>query len=168
LHIDILPQRAADVQRSGCSSDATEAAAMSGTVQREVILPVAPEELWPALTEAERLAEWFAESVRIDLREGGEAVFEWADGARRAVVEEVEVGRRLSFRWTEAEDGGALPSRVELTLEPVEAGTRLRVVESGLAAGPGLGGIAASMAAGRGWSSLLSRLGPVAAARAVH
>ena len=141
---------------------------MTATVQREVILPVAPEELWPALTEPDRLAEWFADSVRIDLREGGEAVFEWPDGARRAVVEEVEVARRLSFRWAEPEGDGAHTSRVELTLEPVDAGTRLRVVETGLPSASGLPGIAASMAAGRGWTTLLRRLHLVAAGAAIQ
>lgn len=143
---------------------------MSGTVQREVILPVAPEELWPALTEPEQLAEWFAESARIDLREGGEAVFEWAGESRRGVVETVEVGRRLSFRWSEAAPAGgddeALghTTRVEFTLEPVGAGTRLRVVESGLPEPGGLPGIAASLCVGRGWSRLLRRLHRVATA----
>ena len=146
---------------------------MSATVQREVILPVAPDELWPALTEPHQLAEWFAESARIELREGGEAVFEWADETRRGVVETVEVGRRLSFRWSESAppDGNgeaiAEATRVEFVLEPVGAGTRLRVVESGLPEPGGLPGIAASLGAARGWTRLLRRLHLVATAARV-
>src|SRR5579885_1587309 len=62
--------------------------AMSTSVRREVVLPVSPEELWPALTEAERLADWFAPDVDIDARPGGGAVFRWEDATRRAVIEE--------------------------------------------------------------------------------
>lgn len=142
---------------------------MTGTVRREVVLPVAPEELWPALTEPERLVEWFADSARIDVREGGEAVFGWEGESRRGVVEAVEVARRLCFRWSEAGagDGGpATPAttRVEFILEPVVEGTRLRVVETGLPGGGDLPGIAATLGSGRGWSRLLHRLRPVATA----
>ena len=134
---------------------------MSGTVQREVVLPVAPEELWGALTEADQLAEWFADSARVELREGGEAVFEWADESRRGVVESVEVGRRLSFRWADAGADGEV-TRVEFTLEPVGAGTLLRVVESGLPQPDGFPGIAACLGAEQGWTRLLQRLRVVA------
>jgi len=129
----------------------------STSVRREVVLPVTPEELWPALTEAERLAEWFAPEVDIDARPGGGAVFRWADGARRAVIEEVEAPRRLSFRWAEVgEDGEAERSRVEFTLEEVDEGTRLRVVET--AAGESLPATAAMLGAGDAWQRMLARL----------
>ncbi len=130
---------------------------MSTSVRREVVLPVSPEELWPALTEAERLADWFAPGVDIDARPGGGAVFRWEGATRRAVIEEVEAPRRLSFRWAEMGDAGAVePSRVELTLEEVAEGTRLRVVET--AAGESLPATAAMLGAGDAWEHLLARL----------
>jgi uncharacterized protein YndB with AHSA1/START domain len=131
--------------------------AMTTSVRREMVLPVRPEELWPALTEADRLAEWFAPEVDIDARPGGGAVFRWAGGARRAVIEEVEAPHRLSFRWAEmGEDGEAERSRVEFTLEEVEEGTRLRVVET--AAAETLPATAAMLGAGDAWEHLLARL----------
>ena len=81
---------------------------MAASVSREIVLPLRPEELWPALTEAEQLAEWFAPDVEIDARPGGAAVFRWEDGARRAVVEEVEEGTRL--RVVETAAGESLPA----------------------------------------------------------
>ena len=42
-----------------------------GTVELRRILPVAPADLWPELTDPERLAAWFA-PVTGDLREGGD------------------------------------------------------------------------------------------------
>ena len=36
-------------------------------VTREIVLPAPREEVWAALTEAERLEEWFANEVEFDL-----------------------------------------------------------------------------------------------------
>jgi uncharacterized protein YndB with AHSA1/START domain len=50
---------------------------MSVTVRREVVVPLTPEEVWPALTEPERMGQWFGADVQLDLRPGGEVVFRW-------------------------------------------------------------------------------------------
>ena len=93
-------------------------------VEREITLPAEPEEVWEALTDAERLEEWFANDVELDPREGGEGVFRWDDGAeRRATVRELDKPRRLVLEW---DDDG----RVVIELEPAEGGTRVRVVET--------------------------------------
>ena len=93
-------------------------------VEREIVFPASPDEVWEALTEPERLEEWFATEVELDLRPGGEGVFRWGDGdERHAIVEEVEEERRLVLGW---EDEG----RVVLELEEVEDGTLVRVVET--------------------------------------
>ena len=136
---------------------------MATSVRREVLLPLSPEELWPALSEPDRLAEWLAPEVRIELRPGGDAAFDWPDGSRRAVVEEVDEPRRLSFRWWEcgnAEgDGVAGESRVEFTLSEADGGTLLRVTETGLGDAEGtMPQIAAMLGAGRGWERALDRL----------
>ena len=60
-------------------------------VEREIMFPAEPDEVWEALTEPERLEEWFATEVELDPRPGGEGVFRWGDGEeRRATVREVE------------------------------------------------------------------------------
>lgn len=93
-------------------------------IEREIHLDSPPGEVWPALTEAERLEEWFANEVELDPRPGGIGVFRWANGEeRRAVVEEADPGRRLELRW---EDDG----RVEIALEEAGGGTRLVVRET--------------------------------------
>jgi uncharacterized protein YndB with AHSA1/START domain len=92
-------------------------------VKREIVLPSEPEEVWSALTEAERLEEWFATDVELDPVPGGEGVFRWGDGEERhALVKEVEPERRFAFTWEE--------SRVVIELEPVKEGTRLVVTET--------------------------------------
>ena len=93
-------------------------------VEREIVVPEAPEEVWEALTEPERLEEWFASDVELDARPGGEGVFRWGDGdERRAVVREIEEAERLVLDW---DDGGW----VAIELEPAVAGTLVRVVET--------------------------------------
>jgi uncharacterized protein YndB with AHSA1/START domain len=93
-------------------------------VEREILVPEAPEEVWEALTEPERLEEWFAPEVELDAREGGEGVFRWGDGdERRVVVRELQEEERLVLDWDE---GGS----VAIELRPAEAGTLVRVVES--------------------------------------
>jgi uncharacterized protein YndB with AHSA1/START domain len=94
-------------------------------VEREIVFPESPAELWEALTEPERLEEWFATEVELDPRPGGEGVFRWGDGEeRRATVREAREEERLVLDW---EDGGG---EVVLELEEVDGGTRLRVIET--------------------------------------
>jgi uncharacterized protein YndB with AHSA1/START domain len=98
------------------------------SVEREIELPVSPQEAWEAITEAEQLQEWFANEVELDLNEGGEGVFRWDDGEeRRAVVEEIEPLRRFAFTWEGGPDG---PSTVAIELEERDGATLVRVRES--------------------------------------
>ena len=93
-------------------------------VRREIVLPVTREELWEALTEPERLEDWFANEVDVDLRPGGAASFRWSNGEERhAVVTTVDPEERLAFDW---DDEGT----VEFTLADDADGTRLTVVET--------------------------------------
>jgi uncharacterized protein YndB with AHSA1/START domain len=97
-------------------------------VVREVVFDVPPDEVWEALTDPERLEEWFANDVEFDL-DGGEGTFRWDDGeVRHAVVEQVEPERRLAIRWWDP----ARPeeSEVTFTLDETEQGTRLVVTET--------------------------------------
>ncbi|HEX4162072.1 MAG TPA: SRPBCC family protein [Acidimicrobiales bacterium] len=54
-----------------------------GLIRFERVFPNPIEDVWSALTEPERLADWwppFATNVRVDLREGGTMSFDWPDG----------------------------------------------------------------------------------------
>jgi uncharacterized protein YndB with AHSA1/START domain len=93
-------------------------------IRKEIVLPAPREDVWEALTEPERLEDWFANDVDLDLRPGGGASFRWSNGEERhAIVTEVETERRLAFEW---DDEG----EVRFTLEDDAGGTRLTVVES--------------------------------------
>ena len=74
-------------------------------VTRSIVLPVTRDEAWEALTEPERLREWFANDVELDVRPGGEGVFRWENGeSRRAVVDEVEALALLIGAEAQTED----------------------------------------------------------------
>ncbi len=127
---------------------------MSELVTRSLLIPAAPADVWDALTEPSRLAEWFADEIEADaLVPDAPVVFRWDDGRERhGVVEEVDGPDRLVFRWSGA-DG--LESRVAFDLVEEAAGTRVTVVESGLTrrAAAGRAG-----AAGRSWGPRLRAL----------
>jgi uncharacterized protein YndB with AHSA1/START domain len=93
-------------------------------IEREIVFPASPAEVWEALTEPERLEEWFANEVELDAQPGGEGVFRWGNGEeRRAVVREAEPEERLVLDWDDA-------GEVVLELEEVDGGTRLHVTET--------------------------------------
>ena len=93
-------------------------------ITREIELDSPPDEVWEALTDEDKLAEWFANDVELDPRPGGAGVFRWDDGEeRQATVVVAEPGERLVLDWDEE-------GEVEFTLEEVEDGTRLLVRET--------------------------------------
>jgi uncharacterized protein YndB with AHSA1/START domain len=94
----------------------------------EILVPAPADETWEAITDPERLGEWLGDEVELDLRPGGEFEIEVDEERRTGFVEEVEPERRLVFWWRRDADEDS--SRVEIELEPGEAGTRVRVVES--------------------------------------
>ena len=106
-------------------------------IERTVEIAHPPAEVWAALTTADALGTWFADKgATIDLRTGGSAQLTWASGDKADMrIERVEEPRVFGFTWHIYGLPEDDPRRtyVEFTLEPVGAGTRLTVVESGFA-----------------------------------
>ena len=118
-------------------------------VTREVVVPGEPDEVWDALTDPDRLEEWFANEVELDAEPGGEGVFRWENGEERhALVEEVEPGRRFAFRWR---DERGAETVVAFGLELADGGTRVVVTETatGLRACVGEWSLALELSLGR-------------------
>jgi uncharacterized protein YndB with AHSA1/START domain len=94
-----------------------------GLIRFERDFPNSPEDVWSALTDADRLADWwppFATNVHVDLRVGGTMTFEWPDGPQ------------LEFRFLRVEQPTLLEhthtspgSWMRYELEPAGDGTRL-------------------------------------------
>jgi uncharacterized protein YndB with AHSA1/START domain len=99
-------------------------------VTRELVLPADPDEVWDAVTNPERLEEWLANDVELDLAPGGDGVFRWETGeVRRAVVETVDEGRLLRMRWWD-EEAPAEATIVAIAIDEVETGTRIVVTDA--------------------------------------
>jgi uncharacterized protein YndB with AHSA1/START domain len=105
-------------------------------IERTLQVSHPPDTVWAALTTAEGLGAWLGNDATIELRPGGSARMRWADGHAVAMrVERVEEPTVFGFTWQISSLPEEDPRRtyVEFTLEPVGAGTRLTVVESGFA-----------------------------------
>ena len=105
-------------------------------IERVVEIAHSPAKVWTALTTAEGLASWFGNEATIDLRPGGAAQMRFSGGHTANMrVERVEEPTVFGFTWHiyGLPDDDPRRTYVEFTLEPVGAGTRLTVVESGFA-----------------------------------
>jgi uncharacterized protein YndB with AHSA1/START domain len=102
---------------------------MVDRIERELVLPAPPQDVWDVVTGP----GWLAEEVRLELVPGGEAEFSSRDGDRAGWVEEAippqsDAPGRLVFWWSLDPDPA---TRVEVSLDPEgPAATRLRVVET--------------------------------------
>jgi uncharacterized protein YndB with AHSA1/START domain len=92
---------------------------MNEAVERELLVPDAPEKVWRSLSEP----GWLGEDASIELEPAGEV----KAGERSGFVEEAEEPSRLVFWWSAPDEEA---SRVELDLEETDEGTLVRVTES--------------------------------------
>jgi uncharacterized protein YndB with AHSA1/START domain len=108
-------------------------------IEREILIDAPPSVVWPIVTEAQHLGGWFSDEAEIDLRPGGRMLLTWHEhGTYEGRVEIVDAPRVFAFRWQtrEGEFSETNSTLVVMTVEAEEAGTRLRVLESGFAALP--------------------------------
>lgn len=102
---------------------------MHEEVAREIVLDAAPDEVWRALTDPDRLAGWLGDDAELELEPGGELrIVDPVDGERAGWVEEAQPGRRLALWWHAEGDEEA--TRVQFDIEQREQGTALTVVET--------------------------------------
>jgi uncharacterized protein YndB with AHSA1/START domain len=130
-------------------------------IERTVDLAHPLGKVWAALTTAEGLSSWFGNQATIDLRPGGSARMTWTDGhVAEMRVERIEEPSVFGFTWPiyGLPDDDPRRTYVEFTLEPVGAGTRLTVVESGFAQAPEEAYRTAYDGNTRGWASELGEL----------
>ncbi|GAB2672923.1 SRPBCC domain-containing protein [Kribbella swartbergensis] len=130
-------------------------------IERTVEIGHPPAKVWAALTTAEGLGTWFGHQATVDLRPGGSAQMTWNSGDQAEMrIERVEEPTTFGFTWhiygLPADD----PRRtyVEFTLEPIDAGTRLTVVETGFAQLPEDEYRKAFEANTEGWASEIDEL----------
>ncbi|MDQ2584898.1 SRPBCC domain-containing protein [Saccharothrix yanglingensis] len=103
-------------------------------IERSIEVAHPPAKVWDALTTAEGLGSWFGDDAAVDLRPGGAVRLGWTNGDSVELrVEHVEEPSVFAFTWRVHGLPEDDPRRtyVEFTLEPVDDGTRVTVVETG-------------------------------------
>jgi uncharacterized protein YndB with AHSA1/START domain len=135
-------------------------------VVRTASFPVAPTELWRALTDPALLARWLAPEVDLPaVRPGATGRVVDDQGVRRdLVVDHVEPGRSLRFVWTPEHGGTPTVVEVRIAEDADTAGTTLTVVERPLVPSGPTTSASASVAAGHSrrsvrWDARLDALG---------
>jgi uncharacterized protein YndB with AHSA1/START domain len=110
-------------------------------------IEAAPEAVWEALTEGEKLTRWFAPEAAVTPGLGGRIRLSWGPGMEgEAPITGWEPGRRLA--WTER-GGSDAEVEVEFLLEPAGGGkTEVRLTQRG----------AVTAAAAGGWQCFLRLL----------
>ena len=117
------------------------------SVEREILIAATPEIVWGVITEPDQIGRWFSDEADVEARVGAEGTLTWRPGGRAgnkgfdAVVPlrvvAAEPFSRFAFRWSSPEGEAPEESNsalVEFSLTEEEGGTRLRVLESGIAA----------------------------------
>jgi uncharacterized protein YndB with AHSA1/START domain len=104
-------------------------------IEREIVIDAPVDVVWAVVTEPEHISGWFSDTVELDLRPGGDAVFRWdGRGSVPGRVERVEPPHLFAFRWAVGPDKEATEDRwtlVEFRLTTEGDSTRLTVAESG-------------------------------------
>ena len=98
---------------------------MRDVIYRELEVPCSVEEAWGHVIDP----SWLGDGGDLDAAAGAEGWVRSDGDTFYLVVEEVDDAHRLVYRWASFSDE---PSRVEIELEPVPAGTRISISESPL------------------------------------
>jgi uncharacterized protein YndB with AHSA1/START domain len=115
-------------------------------------LSIDPRRMWEHMTDPDRLGQWLGGDIELDrpdsvgLCPGDEGSIQFTGDEHPCVllVEEVEDGERLAFRWASPT---LPPTEVTIDLLPIPAGTRIRVVERVLPSGSASRHVATARAA---------------------
>ncbi len=116
----------------------------AGPIEREILIAAPAEVVWRVITEPGQISRWFSDEAELDGRPGTDGTLTWRPGGRGGSesgmsvpirVVDAEYPHSFSFRWGHTE--GATPDEqnsalVEFILTAEAAGTRLRVIESGI------------------------------------
>ena len=110
------------------------------TVRRSIRIAAPVEKVWIAVTEPEHISRWFGRTVLVGEGAGAHGTVTWPDEPPIPIrVEECDPPRRISYRWCNDGPSAPVPSEVvpehstvfTFTLESMDDGTRLTVVETG-------------------------------------
>jgi uncharacterized protein YndB with AHSA1/START domain len=147
------------------SNPASIVDAATFTVRRTIRVDAPVEKVWRAVTEPELIGKWFGRPELSGAGAGSTGTISWP--GRHPIplrVESVDEPRLVAYRWNNDDALGTAPDDLDeststvftFTLEPVDGGTQLTVVETGFerTSDP-----AANMTShAEGWTSELDKL----------
>lgn len=103
------------------------------SIEQRVVLPGTPDQIYAAYTNADEHAAFTGADATGEPRVGS-AMTAW-DGYIEGTYLELEPGKRIVQDWITSEwPEGAAPSKLELTLEPVDEGTEIHLLQTGVPA----------------------------------
>ncbi|GAA1823918.1 SRPBCC domain-containing protein [Agromyces salentinus] len=109
------------------------------TVRRTIRIDASVDRVWQAVTEPEHISRWFGRAELDGARPGarGSITFE-GYGRVPLAIDAIDAPRLVSYRWSNDDALGDAPEELDehatvftFTLEEVDGGTRLTVVETG-------------------------------------
>jgi uncharacterized protein YndB with AHSA1/START domain len=103
-------------------------------IRLSIETPADAETAWQAITEPDRIAEWFTEASALG-RVGDPYRLDFGDSAVDGEVLAVEAGRQFSYSWSWDGGEGAEPTVVSWTVEPLGGGSRVVLEHGGWADG---------------------------------
>ena len=122
------------------NSTASVVDAATFTVRRTIDIAAPVEKVWAAVTEAEHISRWFGRAEITGRGVGASGTLTWPDhGPVPLRVEAFDAQHTVSYRWSNDDALGTPPDVLDVahstvftfTLEPLQHGTRLTVVETG-------------------------------------
>lgn len=109
---------------------------MDKKVEFNTLIRAKPGRVYDAIATAEGLDAWFTRGASVDSRTGGHIQFRWKDyglgnysGENGGPILEARRPERFVFQWKA--DSGLYLTTVEISFEPVDAGTIVKLIEYG-------------------------------------
>jgi len=140
------------------TEDAEDESLSAITITRRLACPA--EDVWAAITEAQRIAAWWGDYVSLEARPGGAFRETWRDETGREVitagtVDAVDPPRRLSLRWKDAD--WPVETQVTFRIDRDGDGVALTLIHEGWGRFP-KDGAALRQAHDAGWRHHLDNL----------
>jgi uncharacterized protein YndB with AHSA1/START domain len=109
------------------------------SVRRTILISAPVEKVWSAVTEPEHISRWFGRASFDGAGVGTRGTLTFGDRRIPLRVEAMVEPTTVTYRWGNDDALAVLPDEVDdehstvftFTLDPVEGGTRLTVVETG-------------------------------------
>lgn len=134
------------------------------TVRRTIWIAASIERVWSVVTEPARISQWFGRAEFDGAGVGANGTLTFATRTIPIRIEQIDEPRMIAYRWSNDDESAGLPEQIDpdhstvftFTLDRVDDGTQLTVVETGFAT---LADPAANLESHRaGWDSELDKL----------